>query len=172
MNILKLFIFCALFSLILTSCLYVESNDKNGGVLLNQDVLSSILKDMEDRENSLLAEDGDVFWTPSGSIWHASYECSYLSNSKEIYHGTVEEAMLDGKERACSRCFANDEDAVYQALENNPIIDGDVFFTRENNMWHSHINCSKLIGADKIYNSSIEKAKSLGKTDACECNNK
>ena len=172
MNILKPLIFFVLLSLILTSCSQSKENENIGGVLVDDDVISSIMKDIEDKENSLLAEDGDVFWTASGSIWHATYECSYLSNSKEIYHGSVDEAMLSGKERACLRCFANDEDDIYRQLEDDPITEGDVFFTREGDAWHGDINCSEILGANKVYNASIERAYELGKTVACECNEK
>lgn len=173
MNILKLLIFCVLFLSIFVSCSYGETDDRNEGILVDRDVLSSIIKDEQDKENSLLANDGDVFWTPSGTIWHATYECSYLSTSKEIYHGSVEDAMLDGKERECSRCFSDDIDKAYSDLEGNPIEKNDVFFTKDDEKWHSDINCPHILGADNVYNASMEKAKELGKTVACdECNDR
>ena len=168
MKLIKLLIFLVIFAIAFPSCVYSTNLDKSTGVLVDRDVMSSILQDMEDKENSYLVEDGEVFWTPSGKIWHATYECSYLSNSKEIYHGSIEEAMLEGKERACTRCFATDLDKEYEKLKEEPIVDGDVFFTRNENEWHTSINCSKLRGAENIYNSSIEKAIELGKTMACD----
>ena len=168
MNILKILICCMLAANIFTSCASNQTENRSDGVLVDRNVLSSIIKDIEDKENSYLAEDGNVFWTASGQIWHASHECSYLANSKEILHGTVDEALLAGKERACTRCFTTDEDKAYAELEGKDIENGDVFFSREGNKWHTNINCSKLIGVEKIYNSSVEKALELGKTGACE----
>ena len=158
MNILKILIFCMLASLIFSSCSNGEDKDRNNGILLDENVLSSILKDIEDKKNSLLAEDGDVFWTPSGTLWHATYECSYLSKSKEIYHGSVDLAMLDGKERPCSRCFASEDDKLYAEIEGAPITESDVFFTKECDVWHYDINCQLICGAEKVYNASIEIA--------------
>lgn len=143
-------------------------NGASGGILLDDDVLASILQENEDRENSLLAEDGEVFWTPSGSIWHATSDCPHIRNSSIILHGTVEEAMLDGKIRECLSCFADESDALYKDIENDPIRSDHVFFTRDGNEWHKDINCSVIEGAEKIYNASISKAKELGKTSACE----
>ncbi len=170
MKALKILIFFTLLAICLSACAYSDGTDKKDGILLDGDVLSSIIKDAQDKENSLTANEGDVFWTSSGKIWHKSADCSYLSNSKEIYHGTVDEAMLEGKERACDRCFATEEDKIYLEIENEPIKNGDVFFTRDGASWHSDINCSAICGAEKIYNASPEKASALGKDNSCECN--
>jgi hypothetical protein len=106
-------VLCFALALILISCDSPTKQSRNTGILANNKVVSSIKQEMADKENLLLANKDDVFWTPSGSIWHASYECSYLANSKIIYHGTVEEAKLDGKGRACERCADEDNNAFY-----------------------------------------------------------
>ena len=104
MKIVKILAFGFVVVCYLVSCSNNINSTRNTGILANDEVVSSIKQEIEDRENSLLAVDGDVFWTPSGTNWHESYKCSYLSNSKTIYHGTVEEAKLEGKEKACERC--------------------------------------------------------------------
>ena len=161
-----------LFLLIILSILFaacaIDGGDGVGGIRVDSDVLSSIIKDIKDREDSYLAEDGDVFWTASGSLWHATYECSHIADSKTIYHGSVEEAILEGKERACSRCFTTELDKAYAKLEGDPIKNGDVFFTRDGEVWHSDINCIHLNVNKTVYNASVEKAVELGKTRACE----
>ena len=93
---------------LLASCSENVTDARNTGILANDEVVSSIKQEIEDRENSLLAADGDVFWTPSGTSWHESYKCSYLTNSKTIYHGTVDEAKLEGKTKPCSRCSSSE----------------------------------------------------------------
>jgi hypothetical protein len=153
----------------LISCESGSRSDKNEGILANSDTIASIKQALEDKENSDLAQDGDVFWTPSGSLWHESDDCSYLANSKTVYHGSVEQAKMEGKERVCTRCSASSGD-VYDQLKKNPIQSGDVFFTKDGNIFHRDINCNALKSADNIYYASEERAKMLGKSDECsEC---
>lgn len=47
-----------------------------------------------------------VFWLEGGSVWHESLYCSVLSDLSRdsIFSGSVFEAMLAHKERACKRC--------------------------------------------------------------------
>ena len=45
-----------------------------------------------------------VYWVKNGEVWHTKSTCSSLSRSKNILSGTVEEAMLAGKNRVCKRC--------------------------------------------------------------------
>ena len=42
-----------------------------------------------------------VYWTPSGSVYHLSSDCSALSRSKTVYSGSISES---GKSRACKVC--------------------------------------------------------------------
>ena len=138
------------------------------GVRADEEVVASIRQEIADKENSLLANENDVFWTESGKLWHSTHECTYLANSKTILHGTIEEARLDGKEKACERCSKSNYDSVYASLENNEYKQGDVFFTKDGSVWHTNINCSVIIGAQKIYFADEETAKHLGKVCACE----
>lgn len=161
-------IICILLALIISSCTVAGFDYGSGGILADEETIASIKKEMEDRENSLLADDGDVFWTPSGTLWHASYKCRYIANSKTVYHGTVEEARLDGKKNACTACTAGTGTDAYEELEGNEMMDGDVFFVRDDNRYHTIINCPSLLGEEKIYYSSIEKARTLGKIIPCD----
>lgn len=45
-----------------------------------------------------------VYWVKGGEVWHTTSKCSSLSRSKNILSGTVEDALLAGKARACKRC--------------------------------------------------------------------
>lgn len=45
-----------------------------------------------------------VYWTPNGSVWHITKECSSLSRSKNIVSGSESDAIAAGKERVCKRC--------------------------------------------------------------------
>ena len=167
MKLINLLMLCVVLSSFFTSC-NQQIEEKYTGILANDEVISSIKQEIADKENSLLANDGDVFWTESGKLWHKSLECSYLANSKNILHGSVEEAKFSGKEKACSRCFAEPYDSIYESLENNEYKQGDVFFTKEGDTWHTNINCRVIAGAEKIYFASEETAKHLGKKFACE----
>ena len=44
---------------------------------------------------------GTVYWTPSGSVYHYSRNCSTLSRSRTVYSGSVNDS---GKSRACKVC--------------------------------------------------------------------
>lgn len=164
------------FSLMLISFLFLFSCDKNGdknlnnGILANKEVVSSIRQELEDKENALLANPGDVFWTASGSLWHSTYTCSYLSRSNTIYHGTIEAAKLEGKTKSCDRCGAGNGnlETIYEQIENNQLVAGDVFFVKDKNTWHSTDQCEELLNSDKIYHANRALAIALGKTESCE----
>lgn len=169
MKKLRFLLICIFLALIISSCTVTGVELGGHGILANEEVVSSVKKEMEDRENSLLAEEGDVFWTPSGTAWHCTHRCRYIVNSKTVYHGTVEEARLDGKKKACSACTSSVTGGdAYAELEENPLMPGDVFFTRDGAHWHSDINCEALLGEEKIYYGSVEKARALGKIIPCE----
>lgn len=167
MKSFKIILICFLILLFLSSCLNSDTDAGYTGILANADVVSSIKRELEDKENSLLASQDDVFWTPSGSLWHFSHECSYLSNSKTIYHGSVEEARLAGKVKACERCAEGTSQSIYDQIDKNEIQSGDVFFIKDGAHWHTNINCKHILGADHIYHGGIDIARILGKQSAC-----
>lgn len=170
MKIITFAIIILVLFIVLSACSLQKDNDRYTGIQANESVVSSIRQDIEDKENSLLANENNVFWTESGKLWHKSYDCSYLANSKTVLHGTLEEAKLEGKEKACERCFVTSVDSIYSALENKEYQMGDVFFVKDGAVWHTDINCRIILGADKIYFADEQTAKLLGKTHACaEC---
>lgn len=52
--------------------------------------------------------DTDVYWSPFGSVYHTSAECSHLNRSDELTVGTVEQAIAAGRTRLCKTCQARD----------------------------------------------------------------
>ncbi len=60
---------------------------------------ASVKTDIEGTEE----QEGTVYWLKTGEVWHIKRDCSYIRN-KEVFSGTVEEAMADKKTRICSRC--------------------------------------------------------------------
>lgn len=44
------------------------------------------------------------YYTAGGSVWHYDSACATLSHSENVQTGTVAQAMLEGKTRACARC--------------------------------------------------------------------
>ncbi len=45
-----------------------------------------------------------VYWVKGGEVWHKRSTCPSLSRSKNVFEGTVEDAVLAGKLRVCKRC--------------------------------------------------------------------
>lgn len=56
------------------------------------------------REDALAPNGESVFWTKDGGVFHLSPLCQHLSKASEIYYGTAEDAVTEGKERACKAC--------------------------------------------------------------------
>jgi len=48
--------------------------------------------------------EGEVYWVPSGKVWHIRINCSSLSRSTTILNGSVADAQAAGKERVCKKC--------------------------------------------------------------------
>lgn len=62
---------------------------------------SSLNNSNKSHRKSGKVKKGTVYWTPSGSVYHASVNCPTLSRSKTILSGSVAES---GKSRSCQRC--------------------------------------------------------------------
>ena len=105
------------------ACDFDESkNHLSGGVLLDDEMISEIKNEVlsgatekETEEKSTDAttnpeketkveNNGVVYWTESGSVWHESATCSHLKNSSKILSGSAADAQKAGKSKACSRC--------------------------------------------------------------------
>lgn len=167
----NLFILALVFAaILLVGCGDADASKGSQGILADRDTVASIQKELDDKENSLLAAEGDVFWTKSGTLWHSSYKCSSLSRSKTILHGTLEEAMLAGKVRACTRCSSSgSEDDIWEQLEKSAVAEGDLFFTRDSSLCHTREDCDLLSGS-QTYHGSRAIAILLGKSEVCgEC---
>ena len=106
---------CVLVVVSLASC----SDSRDGfytGEILGSEALESILasvgtdtpttKQQEDTKSPETAppEDGVYYWTEKGSVWHTLRDCSYLSESQNVFEGSMDNAVVAGKERPCSRC--------------------------------------------------------------------
>lgn len=54
----------------------------------------------------------EVYWAPNSKKYHVDPDCSYFSNSTEIFKGTVADAYKNGQELEgpCSRCIKDNHD--------------------------------------------------------------
>lgn len=59
-----------------------------------------------------------VYWTASGTVYHAYDDCSHLSNTVELLTGTSATAIENGKTRLCKTCEA-------RALKEAEALEGD-----------------------------------------------
>lgn len=170
MKFYRLLAICFIFCLVFSSCVSANDDTKYTGMRADEENVSSVKQSIKDKENSFLADDGDVFWTESGKNWHRNYDCSHLANSKVVIHGTIEEAKLASKEKECDRCYSGTLDSYYDAIEGKEYNEGDVFFTKDGTVWHTDINCAFILGAEKIYYADEMTATLLGKSGCCtEC---
>ena len=48
-----------------------------------------------------------VYWVPGGDVFHSTDKCTHISGKAGIMHGTIDEAIANGKTRPCSRCGGN-----------------------------------------------------------------
>ena len=50
----------------------------------------------------------DVYWSPFGTVYHTSVDCSHLNHSDTLTEGTVEQAIEANRTRLCKTCAARD----------------------------------------------------------------
>lgn len=103
-----------------------ETYSFESGLLLLSDDTTAVMPDTESDETEPLETDavdtvpdetdavrtnaidsdaeGTVYWVKNGKVWHTSKNCSSLSRSKDIISGTTDQALNNGKERACKKC--------------------------------------------------------------------
>lgn len=158
---------CLTLGMLLPSC--ASKGERNTGIRADADAVSSVREEIENKKNSLLAAEGDVFWTESGTLWHSTYTCSYIRNSKNIMHGSTDEALLAGKTGACSRCAAASADGeeIWKTLEEREAQTGDVFFVRDGSCYHRTRECAELDGESAICSGNLALARTLGFSDEC-----
>ena len=160
---IKILACLVLMCILLFSCSQ-DNEPKNTGIKVDKEVFESIRQSIADKQDPILANDGDVFWTPSGTLWHLYYDCSYVVNSNTVLHGTLEEAKTAGKVKECERCSKNRSEIYPQTDE---IKEGDVFWTRSGNLWHTEQDCRYISNSNEVLHGSVEEAKNAGKTGIC-----
>lgn len=159
--IIKIIVCTVFAALIMTAC-SGEDDPRNSGKKADEELLEEIYQELLEQKQPIYAEEGDVFWSPGGSIWHEDAECSSLARSKTILHGTVEEALTAGKERACLKCSGTAEIAPDDEIE-----EGDVFFTPNGATWHKSADCTYLARSENILHASVDEALEAGKERPC-----
>lgn len=91
--------------LFLSGCRSEQGIEIVSGELLSPEQQQS----MYDEQQSLkpdpnIGGKATVYWTPSGSKYHKDPDCSYLKNAKELYSGTIAQAVNHCADAPCSRC--------------------------------------------------------------------
>jgi hypothetical protein len=59
-----------------------------------------------------------VFWTDSGTVYHAYDDCGHLSNTVNLNTGTSASAIENGKTRLCKTCEARAAKEAEQLTDN------------------------------------------------------
>lgn len=86
----------------LTSDKNDEASEKNGDGEISNETLSEPINDNSNENTN--ENKSTVYWTTSGKVWHTTSGCRYLKNSKDVLHGSIDEAKEAGKTKACSAC--------------------------------------------------------------------
>ncbi len=47
---------------------------------------------------------GTVFWSPTGTVYHADPDCYHLRRAETVQHGSISKAYTDGVKKPCSHC--------------------------------------------------------------------
>ena len=115
MRYLRVVLLCVLAAVFLASC-DARADGFYTGEVLGSEALESIIasvgtdtpttKGQEETRTPETEppEDGVYYWTEKGNVWHTRRDCSYLSESKDVFEGSIDNAVEAGKERPCSRC--------------------------------------------------------------------
>lgn len=98
---------CFLMSVSAVACTH---NTFSGGYAVTPEYLESLSAEIfTTAEPAETYPDGTVHWTAGGSVYHLDADCRHLRRSKEILHGTMDEATDAGKEKVCSACGKSEE---------------------------------------------------------------
>ena len=102
--------------LIFSSCSVL---DRNASIYYNENELSlgdvtemrhTFPIDEEETKNITLVPIGEadsdkvVYWINGGSVWHKTYTCGYIKDGSEVFYGSEEIAVENGKNAVCSAC--------------------------------------------------------------------
>lgn len=79
----------------------IGSNSKYNESSNNNQTVNDKKSETVVKEEQVMPESGTVYWTPNGSVYHTTQNCSTLSKSKTILNGTITES---GKPRVCKNC--------------------------------------------------------------------
>ena len=187
---------------LLSSCvdrLYGFDTDYPTGELLTPEMIDSIIDaaTVEEIEKYPIETDlnGDliVYWLPTGSVWHASKNCSSVSGADNALSGSITNAVSAGKKRPCKNCA---EDIDYAAVtevdaQTSEYSEGDtsveqkqnkypkdysadgillVYWTKSGTVWHESASCPSLANTDKenILCGNSDEAIVAGKERACK----
>lgn len=152
-------------------------------VKVNGSVISSVSKEVESKTDPLSDDiEGCVFWTKSGAFWHTSIDCHYLSRSKTIIHGTVEDAMFAGKSSICSSCSKRSSDSSDDKDTEKLNEDGSenitnesgveeasekFFWVKSGKVYHKSANCRYISNSENVICGTEKEAKESGKERIC-----
>lgn len=157
-----------------------------------ESIFASVTYDELDKYPSDTDEAGNeiVYWLKGGEVWHSSKFCGSISRAEpdSVLQGTISEAIVAGKKRACKTCSDGDEsdyvvtsDETYYdntdtisetAPESVLVIDADtiVYWLKSGSVWHLDKSCRSLSGSDKssVISGALKEAYSQGKERGCK----
>jgi hypothetical protein len=100
----RAYLVCLVLLLLLCGCSDGGVSFVNGETLSHAQQESLYESRVQESEEPEIGEKGVVYYTPNGTKYHKDPECSYLRNAKQLFSGSVAEAVNHGAESPCSRC--------------------------------------------------------------------
>lgn len=90
----------------------IYGKEENTGKIISVSDIQEI-RERANGKNIMYADGMDdkypaFYWSESGTVYHATSDCSSLSNSKVIICGNINQAYDAGIVRGCTRCFEDE----------------------------------------------------------------
>lgn len=116
-------------------------------------------------------KDPIVYHTPSGSVYHTTKACSYLSQATKILSCKLSETNL----KPCSKCgdshahSKNTGPTAGISSHDNQQKDVTVYTTKTGTKYHRTSSCSGLRNAKSVFTSTKSAAEKRGLTPCSIC---
>ncbi|MBO5076625.1 MAG: hypothetical protein J5584_03390 [Clostridia bacterium] len=111
---------------------------------------------------------GKVYWIEDSNVCHLYMDCGSLNHAAELFEGSAQAAIENGKTRMCKSCKERAEKAAEQELLEAAGLGNHVYWTESDTVYHAYDDCGKLNHSVTLYEGTTQAAIENGKTDLCK----